>query len=475
MTLGLREDEIAIKSAERNDLKAPERQNLTNPNNPVRFIITKAALQEGWDCPFAYVLCSLAAVSSRGALTQLIGRILRQPDTEKTGIVSLDECYVFCVHSRTKDVIGAIKNGLEQDGMGDLAAQLKDRNSGDAGEATTVRRRKGMETLRIFLPLVRWVESGRVRDLDYEMDLLGRVDPLAIGMEPLAKKLATGDEDATSYFMRIGLVADHKLVEVQDRDGTPETPGFDPVHVCRSISDLVPNGWQARALVKRLLEALTAVGVDVSTIGERTGLIIDQLRLYLEEQLDLMAEAIFRKDIASGRVQFSLHTDGHNYKVPDAFEAMLAKPLHALTRDDGVAAEKSLFVPATEDGMNGLERNVACYVDGKAATHWWFRNVARSQYGLQGWRKHKVYPDLVVAVRPESGSERILALETKGQHLDNPDSRYKRDLLDLLTGHYQGRVVGTMQLDFGDDRAVHCELVLENDWKTRMGALVNQP
>lgn len=474
LTLGLREDQIAIKSAERDDLKAPERQDLTSPTNPVRFIITKSALQEGWDCPFAYVLCSLAAVSSQGALTQLIGRILRQPDTEKTGIASLDECYVLCVHSRTKDVISAIKNGLEQDGMGDLAVQVKSKDGTDAGESATMKRRKGMETLHIFLPLVRWVgNNGRVRDLDYEMDLLARTEPLAIGMEPLAVKLAKGDEDASSHFMRIGLVAGQELVAVQERKAGQETPGFDPVHVCRAISDLVPNAWQARALVERLLEALEEQGVDLSGIGDRTGLIVDQLRLHLEQELDRMAEAIFRDEISAGRVQFSLHTDGRNYEVPREFEALLAQPLRWLTRDDGVIAEKSLFVPATEDGLNGLERNVACYVDGKAATHWWFRNVARSQYGLQGWRKHKVYPDLIVAMRQNSGVERVLVLETKGQHLDNPESRYKRDLLELLSDNYGGQIVGEMELNLGDDRAMHCELILENDWKTRLGALTS--
>ena len=52
-------------------------------------IITKSALQEGWDCPFAYVLCSLAASSNLKAMTQLIGRILRQPGALKTGIEAL--------------------------------------------------------------------------------------------------------------------------------------------------------------------------------------------------------------------------------------------------------------------------------------------------------------------------------------------------------------------------------------------------
>ncbi len=472
LTLGLREDQIAIKSAERDDLKGPERQDLTSPTNSVRFIITKSALQEGWDCPFAYVLCSLASVSSKGAMTQLIGRILRQPDTEKTGIASLDECYVLCVHSKTKDVIAAIKNGLEQDGMGDLATQVKTGDGSDGNDATAMKRRKGMESLRIFLPLVRWVEEGRVRDLDYEMDLLWRTDPLAIDMAPLAKRLATGDSEAASQFMRIGLAGGQQLLQVQDRDSVAESPGFDPVHACRAISDLVPNAWQARVLVDMLLIELVGAGVDEAEIGERAGLIIDQLRLHLESALDVMAEAVFRDEIAAGHVQFSLHTDGRNYQVPDTFDAMLAKPLRGLVRDEGMQVEKSLFVPATEDGLNGLERNVACYVDGKAATHWWFRNVARSQYGLQGWRKHKVYPDLVVAVRQGGANERVLVLETKGQHLDNPDSRYKRDLLDLLSVSYSGQVVGDMALDLGDDRALHCELVLENDWQVRLAALI---
>jgi type III restriction enzyme len=55
---GLDEAEVAIKTADTNDLAAPENQDLLSPTNRVRVIITKQALQEGWDCPFAYVLCA---------------------------------------------------------------------------------------------------------------------------------------------------------------------------------------------------------------------------------------------------------------------------------------------------------------------------------------------------------------------------------------------------------------------------------
>ena len=57
--IGIPEQEIAIKTSEKDELKDVD--NLTQDGLlgracPIRFIITKHALQEGWDCPFAYVL-----------------------------------------------------------------------------------------------------------------------------------------------------------------------------------------------------------------------------------------------------------------------------------------------------------------------------------------------------------------------------------------------------------------------------------
>ena len=74
LRLGFHEREIAIKTAEVNDLKVPENLDLLSPTCPVRVIITKQALQEGWDCPFAYVLCALSASHTLNAMTQLIER-----------------------------------------------------------------------------------------------------------------------------------------------------------------------------------------------------------------------------------------------------------------------------------------------------------------------------------------------------------------------------------------------------------------
>ena len=60
---------------------------------PVRFVITVQALREGWDCPFAYVLCSLQKLSSATAVEQLLGRVLRMPFARKRGREALNRAY----------------------------------------------------------------------------------------------------------------------------------------------------------------------------------------------------------------------------------------------------------------------------------------------------------------------------------------------------------------------------------------------
>ena len=61
------------------DTKGLEGVNLFDRDCKIRFIITQQALKEGWDCSFAYVLCSVAEQKSPRAVEQLLGRVLRLP------------------------------------------------------------------------------------------------------------------------------------------------------------------------------------------------------------------------------------------------------------------------------------------------------------------------------------------------------------------------------------------------------------
>lgn len=73
---------------------------------------------------------------------------------------------------------------------------------------------------------------------------------------------------------------------------------------------------------------------------------------------------------------------------------------------------------------------MAVYFDKEETLAWWHRNVARVQYGLQGWRRGRIDPDFIFAAGGTAENRRIIVLEMKGDHLEgNIDSAYKRDLL----------------------------------------------
>jgi type III restriction enzyme len=206
MVGGMDEAEIAVKTADTNDLSDAENADLMNPLNRVRVIITKQALQEGWDCPFAYVLCALAASANLSAMTQLVGRILRQPHAEKTGVPALDECYVITHHSNTAEVVDAIKKGLEEEGMADLVREIKTTDGRGGREPRPVQRRAVFATRDIYLPLVLRVVDGDVRPLDYEEDILFALDWSELDVTPFVDRIPLNTAGADRQMRRIRLV-----------------------------------------------------------------------------------------------------------------------------------------------------------------------------------------------------------------------------------------------------------------------------
>jgi type III restriction enzyme len=85
------ENEIAEGTSHKWEL--PE--NLMDRGCAVRFVLTVAALREGWDCPFAYVLCSVSNLTATGAVEQILGRILRLPRATKKRRDPLNLAYAF--------------------------------------------------------------------------------------------------------------------------------------------------------------------------------------------------------------------------------------------------------------------------------------------------------------------------------------------------------------------------------------------
>lgn len=112
---GIPAREIVVATGEEKGLEqidADYKLGIADPTCPVKFVITQKALAEGWDCPFAYILVSMASLSSATAVEQLLGRVLRQPGASHRQAKALNQSYAFVVSRNFAETAGALRDRL---------------------------------------------------------------------------------------------------------------------------------------------------------------------------------------------------------------------------------------------------------------------------------------------------------------------------------------------------------------------------
>ena len=112
--LGIDEQEIAIKTANINELKDVD---LFAPACAIRYIITVNALKEGWDCSFAYILATIANRHSPVDVEQIVGRVLRQPYARRQHANLLNNSYILASSADFISTLNRIVAGLNQAGF----------------------------------------------------------------------------------------------------------------------------------------------------------------------------------------------------------------------------------------------------------------------------------------------------------------------------------------------------------------------
>ena len=111
---GIPAEQVAIKTSKIDELGNTK---LIDPSCPIRYIITVNALKEGWDCPFAYILASLANKTSRIDIEQILGRVLRQPYQTKMDSPYLNNAYVLTSSNDFRQVLDSIVSGMNRAGF----------------------------------------------------------------------------------------------------------------------------------------------------------------------------------------------------------------------------------------------------------------------------------------------------------------------------------------------------------------------
>ena len=487
---GITPEHIAVKTSSTDDLRAVDDVGgLMSRDCPIRFIITKQALQEGWDCPFAYVLAILSNPTSRTGITQLVGRILRQPYACKTGVPLLDESYVFCFSRRGAEVLQEVRKGFGLEGLQGLEGRVLEDNPAVSKETLTTRQRAEYRAAArdFVLPafMIKDVDGWRL--VHYEADILSRLPWDEIDLSPL-DALALGEGRAEDHHLRASLSEEEHVLEPEagngahdGRDGASEEadPGTvgDPVDYFFAAShllDMVPNPWRGRELAHRTFERLLE-RYPAKRVAANHTFVLEELRRQVEMERDRLSREVFHSLLASGEMRFLVVAEDLDFnRLPAEIELPRAKQAN---REDGAPYQHNLFDVTTEDDLNQFENKVATYVDQQARLFFWYRNRARKDYYVQGWKPRRVYADFIVTLRgDEPGADddfhQVFVVETKGVHLKgSEDTEYKRSVFDICSKHARkanwAEFVPAMRT-----KVVRFEVVDEDEWQTRLNGML---
>lgn len=463
---GVPEEQIAIKSSEKDDIEGLD---LLAKDCLVRFIVTKQALQEGWDCPFAYILCSLTKSQSETAMTQLIGRVLRQPYAKKTGITELDECYVYSFQHDTTRLVSGIKKNLEGEGLGDLASRI----SVDTQDATN----EDYEPLRdiayqekfkkfsgkIFLPFFAVNDGHTWREVRYKTDILSRINWNDVDLASIAG-LSLENRTTDDITVAVSVDDDGKPISRKEVERSYASE-IDAEYVARQIIDVVPNPWVAYETANKAIEALIARN-DVEVVASNIVFIIESLRKLLFAERDRLSEVVYKAMLKSGEMKFYMLSD----KPLRSTASVRSKKRLRNYEDDNL--HRSLFDYVPSEDINNLEEAVALYLDDQSKLLWWYRNMSKQDYRIQGWRPNRIYPDFLAANADGEDYNKVYVLESKGDQLvGNDDTEYKRSIFDLC--NEQAVEKSWQELDLGQSvKEFQFVMLDEKSWKDQLNKLL---
>ena len=482
---GIAPEHIAVKTSAKDELKEVDDDGgLMSRDCPIRFIITKQALQEGWDCPFAYILAILTNPMSKTGITQLVGRILRQPYACKTGVPLLDESYVFCFSRRGNELLKEVRKGFGLEGLQGLEGRVVS-DSGPARQteklATRQRARYRAAAHDLVLPafMIRDVDGWRL--VHYEADILSRLPWDDIDLSVL-DDLTLDDGIGGDILLRTNLteavlVPEPEVGSGSDTGNVEGPNSADPVDYFFAAShllDVVPNPWRGRDLARRVFEALLE-RYPAERVTANHVFVLEELRRQVEMERDRLSREVFRDLLESGRMRFLVVAeDLQSNRLPAKIEVPRAKQAN---REDGSPYQRNLFNVTTEDELNQFENKVATYLDQQARLFFWYRNRARKDYFVQGWKPHRIYADFIVALRDdEAGADnsfhQVFVVETKGFHLKaSEDTEYKRSVFDICSKHARkaewAEFVPAMR-----SKAMRFEVVDEDEWQARLNRML---
>jgi len=490
---GIPQEEIAIKTGDKDELKKVD---LLSPDCPIRYIITVNALKEGWDCPFAYVLATVANRTSTVDVEQILGRVLRLPYTKKNKSNVLNISYVITSSVDFGKTLDNVVKGLNSAGFSDKDYRAKDVDADipdpvsqpvqnlfdepmeeDVPDVDTGELKRRIEAIQTQAATAEDIESDDMlaaalaQNEAYE-EMVSHAEDTAVNNAPTEVRdkmnvFRMNEEFAEEaaalrfpqFMMKIGpsFFSDEEYVPLKlehleegftlkDKDTQIDFSTVDAEMARVDIDDsaeAVPKVWQVKGTDSAYYkEWFNAQPSDVR-LAHSKGLIKKQISKMnsindreLQEYIDRVVENMTEDQLSD------MEQSPYPYvkKIEDKVKTLLSahrmnvfnlwleqgkiecKPNYALKSTISPTEffssfPKSLYT--SEEDVNEYERRVVWKLSSMDNIKWWHRNISRQGFQING--AVHAYPDIIAMTT----SGKILMIETKGDHLDNAESKTK--------------------------------------------------
>lgn len=350
-----------------------------------RHVIFNLTLQEGWDDPDVYFAYVDKSMESSIQITQVIGRVLRQPGATHYAPERLNTAHFY---------VRVDRNETFSDVLGEVASRLGQ----DAPEIRIIAAAPGTSKPKELKPKIR-MEIPRTALSSQEAVL--PVETLLAGMldytDSLKNTVGIGSRRLVQQSVGMGHQIDHEWEDYEE-------------------SNKVSARWIFHREVLRLFPRALDVA---STADER-----------FDAQIGISSRAFDQvRDLARRVVQAYVENVSLVQRKPNPF---VVGPI--LVRD-GELERFTHAVHAGYEDLNDLERAYARALDKTGNT--WFRNPPRSGYGIplvSVGDTSNFYPDFVVWT-----DNAVICVDTKAPHILQGEAGRK-----LLT--VQGRTDGSPSL-----------------------------
>lgn len=511
MEMGIPESEIAIKTADKDELKNID---LSSSDCNIRYIITINALKEGWDCPFAYILATVANRTSSIDVEQILGRILRLPNTKKNESEVLNLSYVITSSNAFYATLDKVVSGLNAAGFTSKDYRIDDYAEQDTEfpveQAVNIQTELKLDTDvtddtnnvldeidSLNVDFVKEQISPFVNNENMESQSQSEVSDAVIDMLNHAKiqnELYWKDFEKTEEYVPVPPEVGNKMKHYKvnqlyaNEAGQLEIPQFmietgkslfsehehqvltkenlyagfslfdkDTVIDFNSIdseiarididdSDAMPKAWKLQGFDSQNVKQWFDEQPSDRKVRLCKDMIIKKLSKNnaisdrdLEAYVDRIMQNLTEDQLTDMEQTPGIYVLKINKKVNSLLNEYAKKMFYEWVEQDKISCQPSYKLPKEispketiasipkslyneeEKFDTEYERKVVMELSSLNNIKWWHRNMARKGFAING--AVNAYPDLMV--RTESG--KLLLVETKGDQLENSESREKAE------------------------------------------------